>query len=87
VIFLIALLTGWATVPAPKAHVLVVDKTQTENIYITNLAPHDWSDAAVKHDIPAWQTALNRDFAHYWHTTHYKLVFLGRKPAPAAPFG
>lgn len=60
----------------------IVDRTQTEKVYVTNLAPKYWSDKEIKKDIPAWETALNRDFAKYWHTTHYKIVFLGRKPAP-----
>ena len=70
--------------PATKTVVktVLVDKTKAETIYITNLAPKYWSDKAIKKDIPAWETALNRDFAKYWHTTNYKLVFLGRKPAP-----
>jgi hypothetical protein len=59
-----------------------VDRTQAEKIYITNLAPKYWSDKAIKKDIPAWEHALNVDFAKYWHTTKYDLVFLGRKPAP-----
>lgn len=59
-------------------------KTQTaETIYVTNLAPKFISDAEIKRDIPNWEHAVNVDFASYWHTAHYHIVFLGRKPAPS----
>lgn len=53
-----------------------------ETVYITNLAPQFISDRQIRHDIPAWQHAVNHDFYGYWHTTRYRLVFQGRKPAP-----
>lgn len=53
-----------------------------ENVYITNLAPQFISDRQIERDIPAWQHAVNHDFYGYWHTTRYRLVYLGRKPAP-----
>lgn len=59
-----------------------VTQTGLQTVYITNLAPQYWSNASIKRDIPAWETALNRDFASYWHTNQYRLVFLGNKPAP-----
>ena len=71
-----------AAKPVTVTRTRVVDKTQVEKIYVTNLASRYWSDKEIKKDIPAWETALNRDFAKYWHTARYKLVFLGRNPAP-----
>jgi hypothetical protein len=53
-----------------------------EPVYIRNLAPRFISDQTIRNDIPAWESAINNDFAKYWHTTKYKLVFLGRKQAP-----
>ena len=61
----------------------VAQPVGAQTIYITNLAPKFISDAEILHDIPAWEHAVNVDFAKYWHTTPYKLVFLGRKPAPS----
>lgn len=55
----------------------------TETIYITNLAPQFISDRQIRKDIPSWEKAVNVDFAHYWHTAQFKLVFLDRKPAPS----
>lgn len=57
-------------------------KTGAETMYIRNLSPKYISDATIKRDIPAWEQAVNRDFAGAWHTTQFKLVFLGSKPAP-----
>lgn len=53
-----------------------------EVVYISNFAQKFISDDEIRNDIPAWEQAINVDFAKYWHTTQYKLVFLGRKPAP-----
>jgi hypothetical protein len=53
-----------------------------ENLYIRNLDTHDISDAEILKDIPAWEQAVNVDFASYWHTAHFHLVFIGRDPAP-----
>lgn len=51
-------------------------------IYIQNFAQRYISDATIKHDIPAWEEAVNHDFSHYWYGTQYKLVFVGRKGVP-----
>jgi hypothetical protein len=53
-----------------------------ENLYIRNLDQADISDAQILRDIPAWEQAVNVDFASYWHTTRFHLVFIGREPAP-----
>jgi hypothetical protein len=65
-----------------EGKVVTRDKSRAETIYITNLAPKFISDAEIRRSIPAWEHAVNVDFAKYWHTTQYRLVFLGRKPAP-----
>jgi hypothetical protein len=56
--------------------------SSAQTIYIRNLAPQYISDATIKRDIPAWEHAVNVDFAKYWYTTQYHLVFIGTKPAP-----
>ena len=53
-----------------------------ETVCITNLAPKFISDAEIRRDIPAWEHSVNVDFAGFWHTAHYRIVFLGRRPAP-----
>lgn len=53
-----------------------------QTVYITNLAPKFITDREIENSIPAWEHAVNVDFARYWGTTQYRLVFLGRKPAP-----
>ena len=53
-----------------------------ESLYIRNLDPKDFSDAEIQRDIPAWEHAVNVDFASYWHTAHFHLIFIGRAPAP-----
>lgn len=53
-----------------------------QKLYIRNLDPADISDKEILRDIPAWEKAVNVDFAGYWKTTQFKLVFIGRKPAP-----
>ena len=53
-----------------------------ETLYIRNLAPQYISDATIRKDIPAWEQAVNVDFARYWHTTRFHLVFIGRAKAP-----
>jgi len=54
-----------------------------ETIYVRNVAQQYISDATIRRDIPAWEQAVNHDFAPVWHTTHYRLVFIGRRQAPA----
>lgn len=58
-------------------------RDHAQTLYITNLAPRFITDREIRRSIPAWQQAVNDDFARYWHTTRYRLVFLGRKPAPS----
>lgn len=60
----------------------VSQKTPAETMYIRNLSPKYITDATIKHDIPAWEQAVNVDFAGAWHTTPFRLVFIGKKPAP-----
>jgi hypothetical protein len=63
-----------------------VDSTTTrppaQTLYVRNLAPQYISDATIRKDIPAWENAVNVDFARYWHTTRFHLVFTGRAKAP-----
>lgn len=69
------------------------DKTKTvthtrvthagETVYISNFAQKYISDAQIKKDIPAWEHAVNVDFARFWHTTQFKLVFIGKNRAPS----
>jgi hypothetical protein len=59
-----------------------VTQSGTETIYITNHAQRYISDKEILRDIPAWEHAVNVDFAHYWHSAHFKLVLIGRKKAP-----
>jgi hypothetical protein len=60
-----------------------VPKGRGQVVYVTNLAQQYITDATIRNDIPAWQYAINTQFARYWHTTKYRIVFLGRKPAPS----
>ena len=70
---------GSSTVKVPQ---LVPVDTGQEVIYIRNLAPQYISDQQILRDIPAWEHAVNVDFASYWHTAHYHLSFIGRAQAP-----
>ena len=79
----IALIAGMGNTDAPHIRtVAVAVAPPSEAVYITNLAPQFISDQQIRHDIPAWQHAINHDFYGYWHTTRYQLIFNGRKPAP-----
>lgn len=60
----------------------VTRPARVQTLYIRNLAPQYISDAQIERDIPAWEQAVNVDFARYWHTTQFKLVFIGTRPAP-----
>lgn len=62
-----------------KAH----PRPAAQTMYIRNLAPAYISDSYIRHAIPAWEQAVNHDFAKYWHTTRYRLVFIGRRRAPS----
>lgn len=56
-------------------------KSTLPTIYVRNLSTFV-SDSVVRHDLPAFQTALSRDFAPVWGGDA-RLVFIGRKAAPA----
>lgn len=60
----------------------VVWRGQPETIYVRNVATHYISDATIRKDLPAWQSAANHQLARYWHTAPVRLRFLGRKQAP-----
>jgi hypothetical protein len=81
------ILAVYAGATGASVHRVLVTQTHTiqvgtENLYIRNLNPRDFSDAEIKRDIPAWEHAVNVDFASYWHSTRFNLVFIGRAPAP-----
>ena len=58
-----------------------------QTIYVQNLAPQYISDATIKRDIPAWEKAVNDDFAPIWHSTQYRIVMgVAPKGAISATF-
>lgn len=59
-----------------------VSQRATQTVYIRNLAPRYISDREIERSIPSWEKAINVDFAKYWLTTQYKLVFIGKQQAP-----
>lgn len=77
-----AVAVGGFSATTTSATKTVVKRAGAETMYIRNLSPKYISDATIKHDIPEWEQAINVDFAKYWNTTQYKLVFIGRKQAP-----
>jgi hypothetical protein len=66
----------------PTIKYRTVVKQQTQILYIRNVAQQYISDRQILHAIPAWQHAVNVDFARYWHTTRFQLVFIGTRKAP-----
>lgn len=68
-------------IAGPSTKTVTVTKG-AEPVYIRNLAPKFIKDSEIKNSIPAWEHAINVDFAKYWHTAKYKLVFIGRAQAP-----
>lgn len=82
VFFVVLGMSGVGREAKVKAKATPVAVAPAETICVTNLAPKFWSDADIINDIPAWEHALNVDFARYWHTAHYDIRFMGRKPAP-----
>lgn len=56
--------------PAPTA----------ETIYVVNKAPQYFSNATILKDIPAWEKAVNVDFAPVWHTAAVKIELTTRAP-------
>lgn len=71
-----------ATMPHTRTVTRTVMRNQAQTIYVRNLAPQYISDAQIRHDIPAWEQAVNVDFAKYWNTTRYRIVFIGQQRAP-----
>lgn len=65
-----------------KSAPVVRAASPVEVIDISNYAPQYISDAEIRNSIPAWERAVNVDFARYWYTTQFKLVFIGRHAAP-----
>lgn len=54
-----------------------------ETIYVKNLSPQYMSDSQIKHDIPSWEQAANKDFAPVWSTPQVKIILLSKSdPAP-----
>lgn len=68
--------------PVRVVSVRVPASSSEETVCVTNLAQQYISDATIRRDIPAWEQAANRDFASFWHTAHYRILFLGRRSAP-----
>lgn len=67
-----------------RTNVRTVARQTAETVCVTNLAPQFISDKEILRDIPAWEHAINVDFPSIgWHTAHYRIRFMGRKPAPA----
>jgi hypothetical protein len=54
--------------------------TKVQTIYVRNLS-HYVTDAEVANDIPAFQTAIDKDFTPAWNVGA-KLVFIKQKKAP-----
>jgi hypothetical protein len=81
-----ALAVGAFLATPAQTHVVtrttVVQTPEQEMVCIRNLAQKYISDATIKRDIPAWTKAVNEDFAKYWHTAHYQLIFAGRAQCP-----
>jgi hypothetical protein len=82
VLVVLAGLSGFFIAPKHGRTLVVRDAAPAETVCVTNLAPQFISDATIKRDIPAWEHSVNVDFAAYWHTAHYRILFMGRKPAP-----
>lgn len=82
-LLLLGMGVGFALNPAKAKTVRVPTPIGRETLYIRNLAPQYISDKLIENDIPAWQRAVNVDFARFWHSTQFQLVFIGRRSAPA----
>lgn len=67
---------------SPPTKTVTVTKTKgAEPVYIRNLSKFI-SDKEIVNSIPAWEKSINVDFAKYWHTAQYKLIFIGKQQAP-----
>lgn len=64
-----------------SASVPLAPLSNLTTIYVQNLAPRYISDAEIHHDIPAWERAVNEQFAPLWHSEHYRIM-LRKGPAP-----
>ena len=52
-----------------------------ETIYVVNHAGQYISDSQIRKDIPAWESAANRDFSPYWHTAQVRIELVTSAPA------
>lgn len=57
---------------------------RVETIFVVDKAPRYMPVSVVKHDIPEWEQATNKDFSPAWGTPQVKLV-LTDVPPPNAP--
>lgn len=84
-VLMVALIAAsFITEPGTKTVVrtrTVTRQVGAQTLYIRNLSRFI-SDREIRESIPVWQRAVNRDFAGFWQSTAYRLVFLGRKEAP-----
>lgn len=74
-------LVGSSMHKAREAHKASAAPSNLTTIYVQNLAPRYISSAEIRHDIPAWERAVNTQFAPLWHSEHYRIV-LRKGPAP-----
>jgi hypothetical protein len=70
--------TGFGTGRETATH-----RSNAETIYVRNLSPKYISDATIRRDIPAWERAVNHDFAPAWHSAQYRIVLAKSIPAGA----
>lgn len=52
-------------------------------IYIHNYAGRYFSNQSIRNDIPAWEHAVNDQFARYWPAPAVRFVLLRRRGTPA----
>jgi hypothetical protein len=74
---------GHVSTAARKAATRKAASGRVLTIFIRNQAPRYISDRTIRHDIPAWEQAANKDFAPEWGTPQVKLV-LSDVPPPGA---
>lgn len=58
-------------------------KAASETIYIVNQDPHAISNRTILKDIPAWETAANRDFRPAWDSPVVRIKLVSQAPAGA----
>lgn len=61
----------------------VVHRGPVETIYLVNHDTRDYSNVAIRHDIPAWTKAANGDFSRAWGTPQIRLRLVKHIPAGA----